>query len=93
MRDYNYPIYFLDGTCIACGSPGSVVPINKFGNIEGENALYPIHKMVCRKCGREYGITWKSSKKDSSELDTPIPMSRNYIDEFITNVQNELNNN
>lgn len=91
MRDYNYPIYFLDGTCINCGEK-SIMSINKFDSIENENSpLYPIHKMVCSKCGREYGISWRSKKKDSTELDVPIPMSKNYIDEFILKVRNEQN--
>lgn len=86
MRDYNYPIYFLDNTCVNCGAK-AVALINKFGYKENYNgALYPISKMVCSKCGREYFIRWKSSKKDN-DLDFPIASSKNYIDRFIDNVK------
>ena len=89
MRDYEYPIYFLDNTCVHCGGEQTIEAINKFGFKEKTTNMYPISRMVCRKCRQEYFIKWKSSKRDQN-LDVPIPSSRNNIDRFI-NIVSESN--
>jgi hypothetical protein len=92
MRDYNYPVYFGNKTCVACGS-NTLVPIDKMDNINtNPKPFYPIYKMRCRRCGREYFINWTSSTDNGAiDLSVPIAVSKNCIDEFIDFIEEELN--
>jgi hypothetical protein len=90
MRDHNYPIYFLNNTCIACGAK-AVTPVNKFDKLDTSNKpLYPIYRLQCQRCYREYFIEWKSSSEDSMELEIPVAVSKNCIDEFTERLTNEM---
>ncbi len=79
MRDHNYPIYYFGNKCVACDKENTLVKINKFGRTEKSNDLYPIYKIRCTNCGREFFIQWSG---DDNKLDHPIAVSRNYIDDF-----------
>lgn len=89
MKDYNYPIFYLDGTCVHCGHK-NVNSINKFGRIEKGNPIYPIYFMKCEKCGRSYFIRW--DEDDNNEYTIPVPVSFNYIDEFIEILKSSFKN-
>ena len=87
MREKNYPIYFLDNTCLECGAK-AVVPINRFDKPErSQPPLYPIYKMRCQKCGTEYGIRWVPKENGGTELDVPIACSKRYINDFVENIR------
>ena len=79
MKDYDYPIFFSNGTCVHCGEEKSVITINKFGIPSKNDSMYPISHMKCTKCGRVYYIRWDSDNKD---FDIPVAISKNYIDLF-----------
>lgn len=90
MKDFNYPIFYTDGTCVHC-SKKSVVAINKMGRIDNSDSpIYPLHFMKCNNCGREYFIRWDDDKEEFSK---PIPVSFNYIDEFTDLLKNTLEQN
>lgn len=78
MKDYDYPIFFIDNTCVHCGAKDSINPINKFGYPVKSNPIYPISHLKCKKCGREYFIRWEEDEK----FEQPIAISKNYIDLF-----------
>ncbi len=89
MKDYNYPIYYTDGTCVRCGHK-TVIAINKFGKTETKHSpIYPLSFMKCTNCGTDYFIRWDD--KDGNEFSLPVPVSFNYIDEFTEMLKSQQN--
>lgn len=90
MKDYKYPIFYIDRSCVNCGAKNSVIPINKFGYPAKNNELYPMNIMKCKECGREYYIRWDKDEKDN--YNEQIAVSFNEIDLFMECLKQRLDN-
>ena len=89
MEKYEkYPIFFYDGTCPACGEKDSLIEINKFGNQNRNNSLYPTSFIACKKCRRDFFIRWE---KTDNDFNVPVAISRtDNIDTFLITVRDDL---
>lgn len=77
-----YPISFKDGTCGCCGASKSVELINRFDRKQDHPDIYPIYRMRCKSCKREFFIRWEDIDDQSS---TAVPYASSYtiIDDFV----------
>ena len=73
-----YPIYFLNNTCVHCGSKGSLFFIDS-RNTKTHQPVYPIEKIVCTNCKTEYFIKWIKSHNDEM---IPVCCSKDDIKDF-----------
>lgn len=88
MKDERYPIYFMNGTCAVCGAENAVYPIDKFGRKAKKTDIFPIYRMECFHCKREFFIRWEEIN-DEDHSAVAVPVSKNIIDKFIETARKE----
>lgn len=60
VKKLQMPIYFKKrNECVHCGTVGSLVFIDKFGN-ESRHEVKAFDHIKCKRCGRLYSILWES---------------------------------
>jgi ribosomal protein L40E len=74
-----FPIYFTKNICIHCGARGHLV-YKDIRGIESKSPIYPITKIVCKKCGTEYFPKWINMNNDTDMI--PVCTDRESIKDF-----------
>ena len=77
-----YPVSFKDGTCGCCGEQ-AVIILDKFDRKSKSTEIYPIYRMRCVACHRDFYILW-DDMDDEAHTASPYPVSEHIVEDFLS---------
>lgn len=80
IKKIKYPISFDHNECVHCGSKGTLLFVDIFGN-KSTKEIYPFDHMICTKCNRKYSLKWE--RVEGSRRMKPRPVTPDLKQDFL----------